>query len=180
MEINKIEGAVEALLFASGEPIPVERMSQVLGVDRNTLIKILTIMSEKRCDDAYGIQIIRLDDSYQMTAKPQFADYIRSALDIKRNTPLSSAAMETLAIIAYNQPVTKGYIEQVRGVDSSGIVSSLCAKGLVEERGRLDVPGKPILYGTTIDFLRCFSLKSLEDLPEISEENEILAESVTD
>lgn len=171
MDIKKLEAAVEALLFASGEPIPIERMAQVLGADKTTLQKVLTIMAEKREGEDFGVSIIRVDDSYQMATKSEFADYIRGALDLKRNLPLSPAAMETLAIIAYNQPVTKGYIEQVRGVDSSGIVSTLSAKGLVEERGRLDVPGRPILYGTTLDFLRCFGLKSLGDLPKIEEEN---------
>ena len=178
MDINQLEAAVEALLFASGEPMPLDRMAQVLSTDKATLQKIIVQMSEKREEQSYGVSIINADDCYQMATKPEYVTYIRSALDIRRNMPLSSAAMETLAIIAYNQPVTKGYIEQVRGVDSGGIVSNLASKGLVEEHGRLDVPGRPILYVTTLDFLRCFGLKSLKDLPEINEEDDIVGEDI--
>lgn len=166
MDIRQLEAAVEALLFASGEPIPVERMAQVLETDRATLLKVVSRLSEKREEANFGVEILRVEDSFQMATKPEFAEIIRKALDIRRNMPLSSAAMETLAIIAYNQPVTKGYIEEQRGVDSGGIVSLLVSKGLVEERGRLDLPGRPIQYGTTLDFLRSFGLKSLGDLPQ--------------
>lgn len=175
MDIKSIKAAIEAVLFASGEPVPVERLVQALEIDRTTVQKILTLMMEEREAEGFGVEIIRTDDSYQMTTKSDYAQYVRSVLDIRRNLPLSPAAMETLAIIAYRQPVTKGYIEQVRGVDSGGIVSSLESKGLVEERGRLDAAGRPILYGTTLNFLRCFGLKTLNDLPLIddskSEEN---------
>jgi segregation and condensation protein B len=100
-------------------------------------------------------------------------------LDLKRNAPLSQAAFEVLAIIAYNQPITKPYIEQIRGVDCSGVVNTLCQRGLIEEKGRLDVPGRPVLYGTTSDFLRCFSLNSLSDLPELpKEDREVLMSDV--
>jgi segregation and condensation protein B len=168
MEIKQMEAAVEAVLFASGEPMPAEKLAQVIGTDKATLHKVVANMSDKREEMPFGVRIIIADDSYQMVTKPEFSTMIRSALDMRRNMPLSPAAMETLAIIAYNQPVTKGYIEQVRGVDSGGIVSSLEGKRLVEERGRLDVPGRPILYGTTLDFLRCFGLKTLNDLPKVN------------
>lgn len=171
MDISEIEAAIEAILFASGEPVSLDRLAQTLETDKQTIKKILSLMMEKRNGESFGVEIIKLEDSYQMATKPQYAGYIRKAMDIKRNMPLSSAAMETLAIIAYNQPVTKGYIEQVRGVDSSGIVSALDAKGLIEERGRLDVPGRPILYGTTLNFLRCFGLNSINDLPPIPKED---------
>jgi segregation and condensation protein B len=168
MEIKDMEAAVEAVLFASGEPMPAERLAQVIGTDKATLQKIVAYMSDKRNELPFGVRIINVDDSYQMVTKPEYSTYIRSALDMRRNMPLSPAAMETLAIIAYNQPVTRGYIEQVRGVDSGGIVSTLEGKRLVEERGRLDVPGRPILYGTTLDFLRCFGLKTINDLPKVN------------
>ncbi len=169
MNINQMEAAIEAVLFASGEPIPADRLAQVLETDKATLQKIVSIMSDKREALPYGVRIINVNDAYQMATKPEFSSYIRSALEMRRNVPLSPAAMETLAIIAYNQPVTKGYIEQVRGVDSGGIVTTLESKKLVEERGRLDVPGRPILFGTTLDFLRCFGLKSLTELPKVNE-----------
>jgi segregation and condensation protein B len=172
MEIKQIEAAIEAILFASGEPISSERIATVLEIDRGTVLKILSLMAERTNATQGGLRIIKIDDSFQYTTRPEFSAYIRKALDIKRNVPLSQAAMEALSIIAYNQPVTKGYIEQVRGVDCSGIVSSLLTKGLIEERGRLDVLGRPILYGTTLDFLRCFGISSLKDLPPVEEKKD--------
>jgi segregation and condensation protein B len=118
-------------------------------------------------DHNSGICIIKLDDKYQMCTRLELAKYVRNALEIKKNTPLSQAAFEVLAIIAYNQPITKPYIEQIRGVDCSGVVTTLCQRGLIEEKGRLDVPGRPVLYGTTDDFLRCFSLSALSELEEL-------------
>ncbi|CDZ24115.1 hypothetical protein CCDG5_0998 [[Clostridium] cellulosi] len=172
MDIKQVKAAIEAVLFASGEPISLDRLAQALETDKNTVQKILSIMMEEREGKEYGVSIVKLDDSYQLATKPEYSHYIRNAVNQRRNMPLSQAAMETLAIVAYNQPVTKGYIEQVRGVDSSRIVSSLVEKGLIEERGRLDVPGRPILYGTTLNFLRCFGLKSLNDLPRIDVDEE--------
>lgn len=167
MELKHLEAAIEAVLFASGEPVPADRLAQALETDRATVQKLLSLMMEKREAENFGVEIIRVDDCYQMATKLDYAGPIHRAMDIRRNLPLTPAAMETLAIIAYNQPVTKGYIEKVRGVDSGGTVSSLEAKGLIEERGRLDVPGRPILYGTTLNFLRCFNLKTLNDLPKV-------------
>lgn len=179
MDIKHVKAAIEAVLFASGEPVPIERLAQAIEIDRATLQKILSLMTEEREASNFGVNIIKVDDSYQLATKPEYAQNIRNAMDIRRNMPLSPAAMETLAIIAYNQPVTKGYIEQVRGVDSGGIVSTLESKGIVEERGRLDVPGRPILYGTTLNFLRCFGLKTLNDLPKVKDEDEIKLDSVS-
>lgn len=167
MEINKIKSSIEAILFASGEPVSVDRLSQTLEIDRNTVLKIATLFAEELNGREGGLKIVRLDDSFQMTARPEFAPQIKQVLDIRRNTPLSQAAMEVLSIVAYHQPVTRGFVEQVRGVDSSGIMSNLVGKGLIEETGRLDVPGRPLLYGTTLDFLRCFGLGSLSDLPPV-------------
>jgi segregation and condensation protein B len=173
MNISHVEAAIEAILFSSGDPVPIDRLAETLDIDKQTVQKILTLMIEKREAENFGVKIIKINDCCQMVTKPEFAPQIRRIMDIKRNIPLSNAAMETLAIIAYNQPVTKGYIEQVRGVDSGGVVSSLVSKQLVEERGRLDVPGRPILYGTTLNFLRCFGLKSINDLPEIKDTESI-------
>lgn len=169
MTVQFIEAALEAVLFASGEPIPVDRVAQSLGVDKPTLQKIVKNLSDGKYGAKSGIKILELDGSLQMTTRGEYADYVRAILDVKRDAPLSQAAMEVLSIIAYNQPVTKGYIEQVRGVDCSGVVNSLVVKNLVEERGRLDIPGKPIIYGTTLEFLKCFGMRSLDDLPPLEE-----------
>ena len=111
--------------------------------------------------------MLRLGNRYQLCTRTEFAQSVRQALEIKRNAPLSQAAFEVLAVVAYNQPVTKSFVEQVRGVDCSGVVNTLCQKGLLEEKGRLELPGRPLLYGTTVEFLRCFSFSSLEDLPPL-------------
>jgi segregation and condensation protein B len=119
-----------------------------------------------------GITIILLDNSCQMVSKKEFAPQIRTVMDLRRNTPLSQAALEVLAVVAYNQPVTKAFVEQVRGVDCSGVIGSLTTKGLVEEKGRLELPGRPLLYGTTENFLRCFNISSLDELPPLPENDE--------
>ena len=120
-----------------------------------------------------GICLLRLGSKYQLCSRVEYAQQVRSVLDIKKNAPLSPAAFEVLAVVAYNQPVTKAYVEQIRGVDCSGVISTLCQKGLLEEKGRLDLPGRPLLYGTTPDFLRCFCLSSLSELPELPERPEV-------
>lgn len=165
MEIRKIQGAIEAILFASGEPVPESRFSEVLSIDAETTRKALQSLMERCGKPSSGIRIVKMEDSYQMCSAPQFADQVRSALELHRNTPLSQAAMEVLAVVAYNQPVTKAFVEQVRGVDCSGVISSLMQKDLLEERGRLELPGRPLLYGTTETFLRCFQLSSIDELP---------------
>jgi len=167
MEIKSAQAAIEAILFASGEPVPVERLIDALEIDKQTVRRLLSMIEERINCLQGGLCLIRTEDAYQLTTRPEYAEYIRRALDIKRNMPLSQAAMEALAIVAYSQPVTKGYIEEVRGVDCSGIMSNLVAKGLIEEQGRLEVPGRPILYGTTPDFLRCFGLASISELPPV-------------
>lgn len=172
MDITEVGAAVEAMLFASGEPVSVDRLAQALETEKSTVQKIISILIEKWDKPSFGIEIIKVENSYQMVSKREYSKYIKFILETKRNIPLSNAAMETLAIVAYNQPVTRSYIEKVRGVDSSGIVSLLDSKGLIEERGRLDVPGRPISYGTTLNFLRCFGLKSINDLPPIETEND--------
>lgn len=163
-------------MFTSGEPVTTDKLAQALEIDKPTAVKIANFYADKRNAEAGGIKIIKVDDAYQMISREEYADYIRRAFEIKRNTPLSQAAMEVLSIIAYRQPVTKGYIEQVRGVDCSGVLNSLVSKGLVEEQGRLEVPGKPILYGTTLVFLKCFGMSSLRDLPEVEGLQPVVAE----
>ena len=160
-----LSGQAEAILFASGEPLPLERLAQVLGVRVYVVEEILTKLQKKYNTSKSGIHLLILGDSAQFCTNPAFIEPVRQALDLRRNTPLSQAAMEVLAVVAYNQPVTKAFVEQVRGVDCSGVVGSLVQKGLLEERGRLELPGRPLLYGTTENFLRCFQLASIEQLP---------------
>lgn len=172
MEIKKIRGAIEAILFASGDSVSTDRVAQVLSLDRATAAKLLqSVMDDFNKEDG-GVRIVKLEDSYQMCSNPIYAEEIRQALDLHRNTPLSQAAMEILAIVAYNQPVTKAFVEQIRGVDCSGVLGSLTAKGLIEERGRLELPGRPLLYGTTSDFLRCLNISSLNELPPLPHKKE--------
>ena len=165
MEITKKLGAIEAILFASGDPIEIYRLSEASGVDVGTIPRLVRLLNERYDDCGSGLCIKKLDSSYQMCTREEFAPMIKTALETKRSTPLSNAAMETLTIIAYNQPVSKGFIENVRGIDSSSVVNNLVEKGLIAEAGRLDIPGKPIVYRTTPVFLRSFGLASTDDLP---------------
>ena len=172
MEIKKIRGAIEAILFASGDSVSTDRVAQVLSLDRAPAAKLLqSVMDDFNKEDG-GVRIVKLEDSYQMCSNPIYAEEIRQALDLHRNTPLTQAAMEVLAIVAYNQPVTKAFVEQIRGVDCSGVLGSLTAKGLIEERGRMELPGRPLLYGTTSDFLRCLNISSLNELPPLPHKKE--------
>ncbi len=164
---------MQAILFASGVPVPLETISRALEQKPKQTQLILEELIREYSSEEYGIKIVRLEDSYQMCSKKEYGEYIRRVMDIKRNAPLSQAAMEVLAVIAYNQPVTKAFIEQVRGVDCSGVVGSLASKGLIEEKGRLELPGRPLLYGTTDNFLRCFQIESLDELPVPVNQEEI-------
>lgn len=167
MEIKELKSAVEAILFACGEPVSVDRLAEALETDEQTVHYVCRELAEALHDNERGITLVKVDDKYQLCTVDKFAPQIRAMLDIRRNTPLSPAAMETLAVVAYNEPVTKNFIERVRGVDCSGVVSSLVVKGLIEECGRLEVPGRPMLYKTTLQFLRCFGLESLDNLPTL-------------
>ena len=169
MEIKEKLGAIEAVLFASGEPVELYRLAESVAVDVGTLPSLIKLLNERYEDYGGGIVIKKLDSSYQMCSREEYAPQIRQILETKRNVPLSNAAMEVLTIIAYNQPVTKGFVENVRGVDSSSVVNNLVEKGLIEEAGRLDVPGKPVVYRTTSVFLRSFGLASLAELPPLSD-----------
>lgn len=163
--IEELMGKTEAILFASGEPVALDRVAQVLGVRTYAIEEITASLQKKYNKPESGVHLLILGDSAQFCTNPAFIEPVRDALDLKRNTPLSQAAMEVLAVVAYNQPVTKAFVEQVRGVDCSGVVGSLVQKGLLEERGRLELPGRPLLYGTTENFLRCFQLNSIDQLP---------------
>lgn len=164
---NELQAIVEAVLFASGEPLELSRLSEVLDIEDEQTQQILLNLSAELDERHSGICLLELDGKYQLSTRTKYGDYIRKVLEVKKNAPLSQAAFEVLAVVAYNQPVTKAFIEQVRGVDYSGVISTLCQKKLIEEKGRLELPGRPLVYGTTTDFLRCFSFSSLEDLPEL-------------
>lgn len=170
MNNQKTVAAFEAVLFASGEPISIERLSQIFEIKPEKVQEIANMLCEKLQKENSGIKLLKLQNTYQLSTEEEYAEYIKKAFEIKRRTPLSSAALEVLAVIAYNQPVTKAFIEQVRGVDCSGVVTNLIEKGLVEERGRLELPGRPLLYGTTKNFLRCFSISDLSELPPIQKD----------
>ena len=161
----RLMGAVEAIVFASGDPVSVEQIAEVLEVDRRTLEPQIGFLMEETNREGRGIRLVELDGYLQMCTVSEYSEAVRKTLEMRRNTPLSQAAMEVLAVIAYNQPVTKAYIEQVRGVDCGAVLNGLTAKGLIEERGRLELPGRPLLYGTTPDFLRCLNIQSLQELP---------------
>lgn len=167
MKINEGISAVEAILFAHGEPIEAEKLCAAAGIESDMPEKLIQLLIDRYESTGSALTVLKLGNSYQLAVKAEFFDYVRAALESKKNTPLSPAAMEVLTIIAYNQPVTKGFVEHVRGIDSSSVVNSLVEKNLLEEAGRLDVPGKPIAYKTTPAFLRCFQLSSLDDLPAL-------------
>ena len=163
-------GAAEAILFAAGEPLEIDRLAQALGLEfehARELIDELASIIDRR---GGGVCLLRLGDKAQLCTRPQFSEAVRAALELKHNQPLSPAAFEVLAVVAYHQPVTKSYIEQVRGADCYHVIQSLCRKRLLEEKGRLDLPGRPLIYGTTDEFLKCFCMESLDELPKLPEE----------
>lgn len=170
---NNLVSTIEAMLFASGDPVEVSKLAEVLDIDEETVEKMLGHLSAQYDEREAGLMLIRVDNKYQICTREAYSEEVRRLMEIKKNTPLSNAAFEVLAIVAYNKTVTRSFIEQVRGVDCSGPVSSLVQKGLIEEKGRLDLPGRPLIYGTTDRFLRCFSLNSLDDLPELPKTEEI-------
>ena len=172
MEIKEYQAAIEAVLFASGEPVAATRLAEVLELDLETAVRLADDWLQDVNTRGGGLLAVRLGDKYQLCTNKTYAGYVRRAMDIRRNTPLSQAAMEVLAIVAYNQPVTKAFIEQVRGVDCGAVVQGLAAKGLIEEKGRLELPGRPLLYGTTADFLRCFGVSTLDGLPPLPQKEE--------
>ena len=156
---------IEAILFAAGYPVSFRKLAEVLEISTLTVRKAVGELQSSLELDNRGIRLIIVSDSCQLCSKEEFEQYVRKALGIRREGRLSNSSLEVLAIVAYNQPITKAKIEKIRGVDSSYAVSTLCDRRLIEAKGRLDAPGKPILYGTTDDFLRCFGLSSLYILP---------------
>ena len=172
MEEINISAAIEAILFSSGDSVEKSRIAQTLEITEKQVEEAVDKLIGDYSAQNRGITIIKLDSAYQMTAVKDYAPQIRTVMDLRRNTPLSQAALEVLAVVAYNQPVTKAFVEQVRGVDCSGVIGSLTTKGLVEEKGRLELPGRPLLYGTTEHFLRCFNISSLDELPPLPEDGE--------
>ncbi len=172
MTEKEYRSAIEAILFSAGDPVDIKRLSEALELPESSVQTQLDILMGEYAELDRGITVIRLNDSYQMVTVKAYAPQVRKAMDLRRNIPLSQAAMEVLAVIAYNQPVTKSFVEQVRGVDCSGVIGSLTSKGLIEERGRLELPGRPLLYGTTDHFLRCFSISSLDELPPIPKDED--------
>lgn len=171
MEKNNIESAVEAILFASGESVPVERLSAVLAVEPEAISEAAESLSDKYKFERRGIRLIKLDNSLQLCSSPEFADVIRLALETRKQPQLTQPSIEVLSVVAYFQPVTRAYIEQIRGVDSGYTVNLLCERGLIEPAGRLQAPGRPVLYKTTQTFLRTFGISSLDELPPLPEDN---------
>lgn len=162
-----LKGTVEAIIFASGEPIDRIRLIEALGVTPEKLDSLLYSIKNDYDDRESAVELLLLGPKVQFATRPQYAEAVRNVLDMKRNQPLSPAAFEVLAIVAYNQPVTRSFIEQVRGVDCGGVLNTLCQRNLIEECGRLDLPGRPLIYCTTTEFLRCFCMTTLAELPEI-------------
>ena len=166
-DMREMEAAVEAILFASGEPVQVDRICVALELDRPTAEQVLQKLMDTYSFERRGMRIIRMEDSWQMCSSPDYADLIRKAFEIRKPAKLSQPALEVLTIIAYSQPTTRAYVDQIRGVDSAYTIGLLLERKLIEECGRLQVPGRPHLYRTTKNFLRAFHLNSLEDLPEL-------------
>ena len=168
MSETQIEAKLQAMLFASGESVPVKRMAEVLEISETKTYEYLEKLRRKYDDDAsFGIRLVRLEDAYQLSTKREYYECIRSLTEKKRRASLTNAGLEVLSVVAYNQPITRSSIEFIRGVNSDGPLNNLIAAGLVEEVGRLDAPGRPILFGTGEEFLRCFNLTSISELPEV-------------
>ena len=165
--MNKLKYAVEGILFAAGEPVKSAQLAAALDVDIKKIDNAVEELKNEYNENRRGFAIIDIDEGYQICSRPEYYTYIQVILGEQRKQALSNAAMETLAIIAYKQPVTRSSVEFIRGINSDGSVNRLLERGLIEERGRLNAPGRPILYGTTVNFLRCFGLKSLSELPEV-------------
>lgn len=162
-----LKGALEAVIFASGDPIDRNRLIETFGCTPEKLDGLLNEIKNDYDERDSAVQLLMLGSKVQFATRTEYAEAVRNVLDMKRNQPLSGAAFEVLAIIAYNQPVTRSFIEQVRGVDCGGVINTLCQRNLIEECGRLDLPGRPLIYCTTADFLKCFCMSTLAELPDI-------------
>ena len=172
MEINELDCALEGILFAAGEPIGMERLCLALEASRAKIDAAAQRLMGRYDAERRGIRLIRMENSYQLCSAPEYAGYIRKALETRKPAKLSQPALEVLAVIAYYQPVTRAYVDQVRGVDSAYTVSLLLERELIRECGRLAVPGRPILYQTTDNFLRSFGISSLEELPALPQSDQ--------
>ncbi len=173
METESLIPALEAILFASGDPVTVQRLEKSLEVPAETITEALTQLRDRLSYDRAGVRLVRMEDAWQLTTAPEYAVLVRKTLETRRPPALSGAALEVLAITAYRGPVTRAFIEKVRGVDSSNTVSSLCDRGILEEAGRLDVPGRPILYRLAPAALRILGIESLSELPPLPEGEEL-------
>ncbi len=171
MELKEAESIIEGVLFAAGDPVHIEKLSDILDIDMKSTRAIVTSLADKYDREKRGLQIIRLEDSYQMCTRREYQDYISRLAEPRRSQSLSNAAMEVLSIVAYKQPVTRSLIEQIRGVSCDTLVNKLLEKNFIEEVGRLDTPGRPMLFGTTDEFLRCFGIESITELPEFEEKS---------
>lgn len=165
LDLREVESAIEGILFASGEPLPIDRICLALDLDRPTAEQVLQKLGDYYAFERRGIRLVRMEDSYQLCSSPDYADVIRKAFEIRKTAKLSQPALEVLTIIAYYQPTTRAYIDQVRGVDSAYTVTTLLERGLIEACGRLDAPGRPSLYRTSALFLRTMGMQSLDELP---------------
>lgn len=168
MEKINIQCAIEGILFAAGEPVKAAKLAAVLNTDIETVTEAVKLLKYSYDTEMRGVMIIDIDDGYQICSRPEYYVYIQEILGEQRRQALSNAAMEALAIVAYKQPITRGQVEFIRGVNSDGAINRLVERDLIEETGRLDAPGRPILYSTTQNFLRCFGLNSPKDLPEVN------------
>ena len=164
--------AAEAILFAAGEPLEMDRLAGALELEPEQAQELVGELAARMEHRGGGVCLLRLGDKVQLCTRPEYADTVRAALERGRTQPLTPAALEVLAVVSYHQPVTRAYIEQVRGVDCGNVISGLCQKRLLEDKGRLDLPGRPLLYGTTEEFLKCFCMESLDELPQLPEEGE--------
>ena len=171
MEFEQLQRAIEAILFAAGEPVETARLAHALETDPVEVLRAAQTLADTYAFERRGVRIVRLEGTFQMVSSGEMADYVTKALETRKPPKLSGAQLESLTIIAYYQPATKAMVEQIRGVDSSYSISALMNKKLICEAGRLNVPGRPIQYATTPDFLRTFGLSSLEELPEIERVN---------
>ena len=167
LEMKEVEAAIEGILFASGEPVAVDRICMAMDMDRPTVELVLQKLTDYYAYERRGMRLLKMEDSYQLCSAPEYGDIIRRAFEVRKPAKLSQPALEVLTIIAYYQPTTRAYVDQIRGVDSSYTVGLLLDRHLIEECGRLQVPGRPRLSRTTQAFLRAFHLRSLDDLPEM-------------
>ena len=167
LELKELEAAAEGLLFAAGEPVHIDRICLALELDRLSAEEILRRLGDYYAFERRGIRLIQMEDSWQLCSAPEYGPMLRRAFEIRKSAKLSQPALEVLSVIAYYQPATRAQVDQIRGVDSAYTIGLLLDRKLIEECGRLQVPGRPRLYRTTDHFLRCFHLRSLEELPEL-------------